>query len=68
LDSIHHRLNKKAFPVHLPIGFEQSIRGVVDLITMKAYVYDDFTDKNLKVEDIPEDMLDKAKKYRSLLD
>jgi elongation factor G len=67
LDSIHHRLSKKAFPLHLPIGFEQSIRGVVDLITMKAYVYDDFTDKNLKVEDIPEDMLDKAKKYRSLL-
>jgi elongation factor G len=67
LDSIHHRLNKKAFPVHLPIGFEQSIKGVVDLITMKAYVYDDFTDKNLKVEDIPEDMLEKAKKYRSLL-
>lgn len=67
LDSIHKRLNKRAFPIHLPIGFEQSINGVVDLITMKSYTYDEFTDKELKVGEIPEDMLDKAKKYRSLL-
>jgi elongation factor G len=67
LDTIHTRLNKRAFPVHLPIGFEQSINGVVDLISMKAYVYKDFTDKNLTEAEIPADMLDKAKKYRSLL-
>lgn len=67
LESIHARLNKRAFPIHLPIGFEQSINGLVDLIEMKAYTYNDFTDKELHVGDIPEDMLDKAKKYRSLL-
>lgn len=67
LDTIHARLTKRAFPIHLPIGFEQSINGVVDLITMKAYTYKEFTDKNLVEGEIPEDMLDKAKKYRSLL-
>jgi len=67
LDSIHNRLNKHAFPIHLPIGFEQSINGVIDLITMKSYTYSEFTDKNLVEGDIPADMLDKAKKYRSLL-
>jgi len=67
LDTIHARLNKRAFPIHLPIGFEQSINGVVDLITMKAYTYKEFTDHQLEEGEIPEDMLDKAKKYRSLL-
>lgn len=67
LESIHNRLSKRAFPIHLPIGFEQSINGVVDLITMKAYTYKDFTDKELVESEIPADMLDKAKKYRSLL-
>lgn len=67
LDSIHNRLSKRAFPIHLPIGFEQSINGVVDLISMKAYTYKEFTDKNLTEGEIPADMLDEAKKYRSLL-
>ncbi len=67
LDSIHARLNKAAFPIHLPIGFEQGINGVVDLIEMKAYTYKEFTDKELTEGEIPADMLDKAKKYRSLL-
>jgi elongation factor G len=67
LDTIHQRLNKRAFPIHLPIGFEQSIKGIVDLVNMKAYTYKDFTDKELVEGDIPEDMLDKVKKYRSLL-
>lgn len=67
LDSIHNRLSKRAFPVHLPIGFEQSINGIVDLISMKSYTYKDFTDKELTEGEIPADMLDDAKKYRSLL-
>lgn len=67
LDSIHNRLNKRAFPVHLPIGFEQKINGVVDVVTMKAYTYKEFTDKELVEGEIPEDMLDQVKKYRSLL-
>jgi len=67
LDSIHHRLNKHAFPVHLPIGFEQGINGLVDLVTLKAYTYKEFTDKELIECEIPADMQDKVKKYRSLL-
>lgn len=67
LETIHNRLTKRAFPIHLPIGFEQSVNGVVDLVSMKAYTYEEFTDKNLTESEIPEDMLDQAKKYRSLL-
>lgn len=67
LESIHNRLSKRAFPVHLPIGFEQKINGVVDLVNMKSYTYNEFTDKELIEGEVPADMLDQAKKYRSLL-
>jgi len=67
LDSIHNRLSKRAFPIHLPIGFEQSINGIVDLVAMKAYTYKDFTDHELVEAEIPADMMDKVQKYRSLL-
>ncbi len=67
LDTIHARLSKHAFPIHLPIGFEQQVNGVVDLVSMKAYTYKEFTDHELTEGDIPEDMQDKVKKYRSLL-
>ncbi len=67
LDTIHARLSKHALPVHLPIGFEKDINGVVDLVDMKAYTYNDYTDHEMVVGDIPEDMLDKAKNARSLL-
>ncbi len=67
LDSIHHRLSKRAFPIHLPIGFEQSVNGVIDLVAMKAYTYKEFHDKNLVEDEIPADMADQVKKYRSLL-
>src|SRR6185369_6026362 len=67
LESIHHRLNKRAFPIHLPIGFEQGVKGVVDLITLKAYTYKDFTDHELVEAEVPADMADQVKKFRSLL-
>ncbi|MDB5160310.1 MAG: Elongation factor [Candidatus Saccharibacteria bacterium] len=67
LDSIHLRLSKHALPVHLPIGFEKEINGVVDLIDMKSYTYKDYTDHELVVGEIPADMLEKAKNARSLL-
>ena len=67
LESIHNRLSKQAFPIHLPIGFEKTINGVVDLVDMKAYTYDDYTDHELKVGEIPADMLEKAKNARALL-
>jgi elongation factor G len=67
LETIHQRLTKRAVPVHLPIGFEQSINGVVDLLNMKAYTYKEFADKELIEGDIPEDMAERAKNARSLL-
>lgn len=67
LDTIHARLSKHALPVHLPIGFEKDINGVVDLVDMKAYTYNDYTDHEMVVGEIPADMLEKAKNARSLL-
>jgi len=67
LDSIHNRLSKRALPIHLPIGFEQSINGIIDLVSMKAFTYAEFTDHALVEGDIPADMLEKAKNARTLL-
>ena len=67
LDSIHNRLSKHVLPIHLPIGFEKEINGVVDLVDMKSYTYNDFTDHELIVGEVPADMVDKAKNARSLL-
>ncbi len=67
LESIHNRLTKNAFPIHLPIGFEKDINGLVDLIDMKAYTYKDYADHELVQEEIPADMLERAKNARSLL-
>lgn len=67
LDTIHNRLSKQALPIHLPIGFEKEINGLVDLIDMKAYTYTDYTDKALVPGEIPADMLEKSKHARSLL-
>ncbi len=67
LDSLHARLSKRALPIHLPIGFEQEINGVVDLISMKAYTYKDFTDHELVEGEVPADMTEKAKHARTLL-
>jgi len=67
LESIHNRLSKNALPVHLPIGFEKDICGVVDLIDMKAYTYTEYHDHELVVGEIPADMLEKAQNARALL-
>ena len=67
LETIHARLTKRALAVHIPIGFEQTINGVIDLLDMKAYTYTEYHDKALVQGDIPEDMLEKATNARSLL-
>lgn len=64
LESIHERLSKHAYPVHLPIGFEQEINGIVDVIENKAYQYNDYTDKELKEIEIPDEMKEKVANYR----
>src|SRR5882757_4713785 len=53
LATIHTRLSKNALPIHLPIGFEKDINGLVDLVDMKAYTYGDYTDKALVQGEIP---------------
>lgn len=67
LDSIHNRLSKNALAIHLPIGFEKDINGLVDLVDMKAYTYGDYTDHELAVGEIPADMLERATNARALL-
>ncbi len=67
LKSIHRQLSKKAYPVHLPIGFEQGICGLVDLVEMKAYTYKEYVDKELVKGEIPVEMLDQVKTARSHL-
>ncbi len=67
LESIHQRLSKRAYAIHLPIGFEQEINGVIDLIEMKAYTYKDYKDHELIEGEVPADMKEKAEKYRSHL-
>lgn len=67
LESIHNRLSRHALAIHLPIGFEKDVNGVVDLIDMRAYTYKDFSDHELQVGEIPADMLEKAKNARALL-
>lgn len=67
LDSIHLRLSKHALPIHIPLGFEKEINGLIDLVDMKTYTYGDFTDHELVVGEIPAEYLEKAKNARSLL-
>ena len=67
LQTIRQRLSSAAYPIHLPIGFEQKVCGLVDLISMQAFVYDDYADKQLRVTDIPADLVDKAKQAQSEL-
>ncbi len=67
LDSIRDRLSKNVHPIQLPIGFEQQINGVVDLVSMKAYAYSDYKDKKLTESEVPADMKEKCEKYRAEL-
>ncbi len=62
---MHDRLKCNAVPIQLPIGAEDSFRGVIDLIEMKADIYYDEMGNDMKVEDVPADMLEKAKEYRA---
>ena len=65
VQTIIDRLGANPIPIQIPIGRESEYRGSIDLITMKAYVYDDETlGAKYKIEEIPADLLDKAKEYR----
>jgi elongation factor G len=67
IKSIHDRLGANAAPIQIPIGNEHSLRGMVDLIKMKAYTYEAIEDHNLTEEEIPSDLVDYAKRARAEL-
>ena len=67
LHMIHDRLKCNAVPIQLPIGSEDTFKGIVDLIEMKADVYYDDLGKDMRVEEIPEDMVDLANEYHEKL-
>ncbi len=61
------RLKTNAVPIQLPIGSEDTFRGIIDLVEMKADIYYDDLGKDMRVEEIPEDMKELAQKYREAL-
>ena len=63
VDMMKDRLKCNAVPIQLPIGAEDEFKGIIDLVEMKAYVYYDDLGKDIRVEEIPEDMKDKAQQY-----
>jgi elongation factor G len=67
VEMMKERLNCNAVPVQLPIGAEDNFRGIIDLVEFKAYIYYDDLGKDIRCEDIPDDMLDIASEYREKL-
>ena len=67
VDQIKTRLGGNAVPIQLPIGSEDKFTGLIDLMTMKAEIYTNDLGTDIKEEDIPADMLDKAKEYREAM-
>ncbi len=67
VDMLKDRLKANAVPIQLPIGKEDTFRGIVDLVTMRAEVYYDDLGKDFREEDIPEDMMDLAEEYHAEL-
>ena len=67
LDMVHDRLKCNAVPIQLPIGKEDTFKGIIDLVEMNADMYYDQLGKDMRVEPIPEDMMDLATQYREKL-
>ena len=67
LDMVHERLKCNAVPIQLPIGKEETFKGIVDLVDMNARVFYDDLGKDMRTEEIPEDMRDLAAEYRDKL-
>ena len=67
LDMIHDRLKCNAVPIQLPIGKEETFKGIIDLVEMDADIYYDDLGQDMRVEPIPEDMMELAQEYRTKL-
>ncbi len=67
VDQVKNRLGGNAHPIQLPIGAEDQLKGIIDLIEMKAHMYKNDLGTDIEITDIPEDMAEKAKEYRATL-
>ena len=67
VNMMHERLKCNAVPIQLPIGSEDEFKGIIDLVEMKAYVYYDDLGKDIRVEEIPDDLKEKAEEYHQEL-
>ena len=67
VDMVHERLQANGVPIQLPIGAEETFKGIIDLMTMKAEIYYDDLGKDVREEEIPEDMLAQAEEYRAAM-
>ena len=67
VEMMKERLKCNAVPIQLPIGQEDTFKGIIDLLEMKAYVYYDDLGKDIRVEEIPADMVEKAQQFRAEL-
>ena len=67
VDQIRNRLGKNAIVLQLPIGKEDTFKGIIDLFEMKAYIYNDDKGEDISIVDIPEDMKDEAEMYHEEL-
>ena len=65
VNMMRERLKCNAVPIQLPIGSEDTFKGLIDLVEMKAYVYYDDLGKDIRCEEIPEDMKELAEKYHT---
>ena len=65
INMMHDRLKCHPVPIQLPIGAEDSFKGIIDLMEMKAYIYNDELGNDISVEDIPADMQEKAEQYHA---
>ena len=65
--SIHERLTKNALPIQLPIGTEANFKGIIDLLTRRAYIYLDDLGKDVREEDVPAEMQASVNEWRGKL-
>ena len=67
VDQLRNRLNANAHPIQLPIGAEDKFTGLIDLLTMKAEIYTNDLGTDIREEEIPADMVEKANEYHAAL-
>jgi len=67
VDMMKERLKANAVPIQLPIGAEEKFKGIIDLMTMEAAIYYDDLGKDMRIEEIPADMVDKAQEYHDAM-